>query len=69
MEPFVRVVLLLAAFVLAGIGVLWTVFAIIGTEWDFCRGNECIAGELMGIALAVLGVAVGWSGIRVGRHD
>jgi hypothetical protein len=68
MEPIIGGVVGLVGLAIAGAGVLWTTLAVIGSEWDFCTGGTCIAGEVMGAALAVVGVVLGWSGIRVARQ-
>jgi hypothetical protein len=67
MRVLVGILLLLAALAAATIGALWTVFAIIGTEWDYCPNNDCIAGEIMGLALLAIGIVAGWVAIRLAR--
>jgi hypothetical protein len=68
MEPFVAALVGLVGLAVAGIGVLWITFAVIGSEWDFCTRGTCIAGEVMGAALAVVGLALGSSGIRIAKQ-
>jgi hypothetical protein len=67
MRMLMGILLLLAALAVAALGALWTIFAIVGTEWDYCPDNDCIAGEFMGLSLLAVGAAAGWAGSRLAR--
>ena len=61
----VGILLLLAALAVATIGALWTIFAVMGGEWDLCRGNECTSGEILGLTVLAAGALVGWFAVRL----
>ena len=40
-----------------------------GTEWDYCpRGRDCVAGAVMGLAITLGALAVGFVGRRLWRR-
>jgi hypothetical protein len=53
---------------LAAMGLLWAFLAVVGREWDYCPSGECYPGELVGGAIAVLGVTLALAGARVTRR-
>jgi hypothetical protein len=62
----IGVMSIVASAVTGAIGALWALFAIIGTEWDYCpRGSDCIPGELVGAAIVATAAGFAWVGVRL----
>jgi hypothetical protein len=72
-EPHVRAVgalLAAAALIVGGVGALWTIFALVGREWDYCpRGSDCIPGELVGLLLVAGAAIAGWLALRLVKRN
>jgi hypothetical protein len=61
--------LILVAAAAGLIGVLWLFVDAVGTEWDYCRRGDCIAGWKMGAAFTFAAVVVGVVGLSLLRRE
>jgi hypothetical protein len=61
--------LLLPASIAGAIGVLWVGLDAVGTEWDYCPDEDCVAGWKMGVGFIVVAAIVGTAGAGLVRRE